>query len=431
MKTEMKVLLYLKKNEQSADDPCSVMGKITVKGESNSVAQFGSKLKVTPKLWNATSQRCTGKSHAAITVNREIESMLLLLRSRFNELTDAYKTVTALDVKNAFQGIASEQATLLSFFKEHNDEFALRVGVNRAYHTCYAYRNVRRLVTEFITTKYKVSDLTLRSLDYTFIEGFDLFLRVNKRQKPKTILMYITNLKTVVTKAVNKGIIDFNPFLAFSPEKQEHKHRHLTEDELTRLMSTTLDTPSLNFTRDMFLFSCFTGLAFCDMCKLSESEIKSDKDGNLWIETTRQKTGIPENVMLLPIAIQLMERYKASNKAGILFPMPSNKSTNADLKKIATQCSINRNLTFHMARHTFATQTCLRNGMPIETVCRAMGHVNISTTQLYATVTHEKIDQDISALSTNIAGKYTLQGVDTAPKYKSRPKRANANRESL
>lgn len=124
------------------------MGKITVKGESNSVAQFGSKLKVNPKLWNATSQRCTGKSHAAITVNREIESMLLLLRSRFNELTDAHKTVTALDVKNAFQGIASEQATLLSFFKEHNDEFALRVGVNQTLISrgiCFSFHASRGL----------------------------------------------------------------------------------------------------------------------------------------------------------------------------------------------------------------------------------------------------------------------------------------------
>lgn len=144
------------------------------------------------------------------------------------------------------------------------------------------------------------------------------------------------------------------------------------------------------------------------MCKLSESEIKRDKDGNLWIETTRQKTGIPENVMLLPIAIQLMERYKASNKAGILFPMPSNKNTNADLKKIATQCSINRNLTFRMARHTFATETCLSNGVPIETISKMLGHTSISTTQIYAEITNQKVGRDFKTLKQKTTDLYSL-----------------------
>lgn len=180
-------------------------------------------------------------------------------------------------------------------------------------------------------------------------------------------------------------------------------------------MNTTFDTPNRNFTRDMFVFSAMTGFCYCDMCKLTESDVRKDNDGNLWIETHRQKTGTPENVMLLDIAIKIMEKYKGLAEGGKLFPMLHNTSINPHLKKMAKQCGIERNLTFHMARHTFGSQVCLSQGVPIETVSQAMGHKNISTTQRYAKVTNEKIDRDVTALHLNIAEKYALKGIDAPP----------------
>ena len=187
MKTEMKVLLYLKRNEQNSDGLCPLMGKITVKGKTNSTAQFGCKIKVNPAIWNATSQRCTGKSRIAVRTNKEIEALLLLLLARFNELNDLSDIVSAQEVKNAFQGIASAQATLLKLFEEHNDQYALRVGVNRAANSYYQYQNTYRLLSVFIQTKYKVSDVSVKSLDMLFIENFNTFLKINQQQKVNTI----------------------------------------------------------------------------------------------------------------------------------------------------------------------------------------------------------------------------------------------------
>lgn len=426
MKTEMKVLLYLKRNEQSTEGLCPLMGKITVKGKTNSTAQFGCKIKVNPDLWNATSQRCTGKSRIAVKTNKEIEALLLLLLSRFNELKDLNETVLAEDVKNAFQGIASAQMTLLKLLAEHNEEYALRVGVNRAVNTYYQYKNTYRLLSKFIVFKYKVSDVSIKALDQLFIENFNAFLKVDERQQPKTIIGHINKLKYLGHLCVNKGIITINPFSGFSPEQPVMKQLYLTQDELNRLMNTTFDTPNRNFTRDMFLFSTFTGICYCDMCSLTSGNIVKDYNGRLWIETTRQKTGTPENVLLLDIAIELIDKYKGTAKDGKLFLMLLNTSINPHLKKIAKQCGITRNLTFHMARHTFGSQVCLSQGVPIETVSRAMGHKNISTTQRYAKVTHEKIDRDVTDLHINIGDKYSLCGIDAAP---SRILKDMSNRE--
>lgn len=415
MKTEMKVLLYLKKNEQTAGGLCPLMGKITVRGESNSTVQFACKIQVDAELWNARSQRCMGKSHVATTTNREIESLLVLLHTRFSELKDVRNFVTATDVKNVFQGIAAAQETLLKLFREHNDEYALRVGVNRAAGTYYHYKNVYRLVSQFIKFRYKVSDVTLKSLDCTFIENFDYYLRVDQRQKPNTIRGNMNCLKSVVYSAIHKGYLTVHPFSDFKVVKPEKKQLHLTSDEFSRLMNTTFDTPNRNFTRDMFLFSAFTGICYCDMRNLTEANVTKDRDGKLWIETHRQKTGTPENVMLLDIAVKIMEKYKGMAEGGKLFPMLSKESYNMHLKIMAKQCGIKRNLSYHMARHTFASLVCLSQGIPIETLSRAMGHKNITTTQRYAKVTTEKIDKDVTALHGNIEEKYSLDGIDAPP----------------
>ena len=415
MKTEMKVLLYLKKSEQDSDNLCPVMGKITVRGDKNTYVQFASKIKANPDLWNATSQRCTGKSRESVKINREIESLLLLIRLRFNELIDYNSNVTAQDVKNSFQGITAAQTTLLKVFQEHNEEYALRVGVNRAATTYYQYKNTYRLLSLFIEDKYKVSDVAVKSLDFSFIEAFNSWLRITEKQKPATILGHINRLKSITFTAIYRGIISVNPFEGFTPERPERKQLHLTSDEFSKLMNTTFDTPNRNFTRDIFLFASFTGLSYCDICKLSYNEIVRDNDGNLWIETNRKKTGTAENVMLMDIAVRIIEKYKGTAKDGKVFPMLLNTSINPHLKKMAKQCGIERNLTFHMSRHTFASLVCLQYGVPIETVSKAMGHKNITTTQRYAKVTHEKIDRDVTMLRDNFENKYTLQGIDAPP----------------
>lgn len=415
MKTEFKVLLYLKRNGQGKDGLCPLMGRIMVKGISNSVTQFGCKIRVDPKLWNATSQRCTGKSRAAAATNREIDRMMLLLQRRYNELVEIGDGITATQIRDAFQGMAEKQVTLLGLFREHNEEYALRVGVNRAVSTLYQYRHTFRFVEEFLKVRYRVSDIPFKALDESFVEAFELYLRIDRKFQPGTSIGHVQRLKHIAQIAVNRAVVPFSPFKDFSPMRPEQKQRYLTRDELDKLMGTTFDTPNRNFTRDMFLFSVFTGICHCDMCNLTEKNVTRDHEGNLWIETKRQKTGTPENVRLLDIAVRIMEKYRGMASDRRLFPMLRKENMNIHLKKMAAQCGINRNLSFHMARHSFASQICLSQGVPIETVSKAMGHKDISTTQRYAKVTDEKVDRDMTALRREITGKYTLSGIDLPP----------------
>ena len=249
------------------------------------------------------------------------------------------------------QGIVEKQVTLLGLFREHNEEYTQRIGVNRSVSTVYQYKHTYRFVADFLEKKYKVSDIPFKALDEHFMEAFELYLRIDLNFQPGTSIGHVQRLKHIAQIAVNRCIVPFSPFKDFSPVKPKQKQMYLTREELDRLMNTTFDTPNRNFTRDMFLFSVFTGICYCDMRNLTEKNVTRDSDGNLWIETRRQKTGTPENVRLLDIAVRIIEKYRGMDSGGKLFPMLTKESMNIHLKKMAVQCGITRNLSFHMARH--------------------------------------------------------------------------------
>ena len=411
----MKVLLYLKRNEQGENGLCPLMGRIQIKGRMNSTAQFSCKLKVNPKLWNATSQRCTGKSKIATFTNREIEKLLLLLRQRFNEFSEVKNTFTAEELKVAFQGIAAAQDTLMGLFSEHNNDYSMRVGVNRTKTTYYQYCNTYRILTDFLLSKYKVTDMPIKQIDEAFIENFDLYQRLDLKYKPLTIRGHLDRLKFIMKIAVYKGIIPFSPFKGYQGQRRTFKQRYLTKEELDKFIGTTFDTPNRNFTRDMFTFSVFTGICYCDMRELTEANIVKDEDGTMWIRTERQKTGTPEVVRLLELPLSIIEKYRGMAPDGKLFPMLTKESMNRHLKKMAEMCGIRADVSLHDARHTFASIVCLSQGIPIETLSKVMGHKHVATTQLYAKVTQDKIDADMSDLDFNIEGKFSLKGIDSAP----------------
>lgn len=415
MKTEMKVLLYIKRSEKDKDGLSPLMGRIAVRGKNNSIAQFSCKFKVDVRLWNATAQRCTGKSKMAVMANREIERTLLLLHQRFNELKDIREVVSAEEVKNAYQGLAEAQDTFMKLFAEHNEEYALRVGVNRSATSYYHYTNTYRHLATFLKDKYRLSDMPIKQLDENFIEDFDIYMRTVKRFMPKTILGHVNRLKSVMMLAVFRGIIPFSPFKGYRPQKPEFKQMYLTEEELAKFANMTYDTPNRNFTRDMFLFSCWTGICYCDMRALTEKNLVKAEDGSLWIHTERLKTGTPECVRLMEIPLAILEKYKGMDANGKLLPMLTKESMNIHLKKMAVMCGINRPISFHQARHTFGSIICLSQGIPIETVSKIMGHKHIKTTQRYAKVTQDKIDRDVDKLNEAIGGKFSLFGIDAAP----------------
>ena len=439
MKTEMKVLLYLKRNGQNEQGLCPLMGRISIKGRYNSTAQFSCKVKINPKLWNATSQRCTGKSKLAIGTNREIEKMLLLIRYRFDELVEDDRKFTAEDLKNAFQGIASVQMTLLRLFRIHNEDFALRVGVNRAVSSYYQYTLCYRRLEEFIKTEKHVSDIPLKQLDMNFIEDYDLYLKRERKYNPATKIGHLKALNKLMNMAVCRGLIPSNPFKGFKTQKPEQKKRYLELDELKKIMTVELEKPNCILTRDLFVFSAFTGICYCDLCNLKESNLVQMADGTCWINTHRQKTGTPENVRLMDIPLSIIMKYKGMASDGKLFPMPCDGSIRIHLRRIAEKCGFDFYFSFHQARHTFGTTICLGNGIPIETVSKIMGHRNINMTQHYAKVTEKKIADDVSGLGPCLDSKYALNGIALPPSHilkdmsrrKPRPRRKQTAESTL
>ena len=411
MNNELKVSFYLKregKTERTETNPDAVypiVGKIII---GNTIAQFGSKLKIEERLWNVKSGRAIGKSRVAVELNREINKINLSIHAHYRDILKRTGKVTAIEVKNAFQGIATAQKTLLILFGEMMEDFKGRIGIDRAQSTYKQYEVLYKQLKQFLREEYHVEDIPLTELDLPFIEALNLFFRVKRKMNPNTVKARIIKLNKVIRLALHRNIITRPPFEGFELEKTELKNKSLTNNELNLLMKTPLKSGTQRFIRDMFLFSTFTGLAYADLHKLSWKDIITEDDGSLWISANRQKSHTEFNVKLLNIPIQIMEYYKGLAPDGKVFPPMSLGQINVGLKRIARNCGINRALSFHQARYTFASQICLSQGVPIESVSRMLGHKHIQTTQRYARLNYEKISNDMQQLSARLSTKFNF-----------------------
>jgi integrase len=409
MNENFKVSFYIKRERRNGknvgDNPAyPIVGKIII---GRSIAQFSTKLKVEERLWHVKSGRAIGKSHVATELNREINRVNLLIHSHYSEILKRTGEVTALEVKNAFQGIASTQKTLMILFEEIMRDFRSRIGVDRAASTYIQHEVLYRQLRQFLREKYHVEDIPLTGLDLPFIEALDYYFRVNRRMKPGTVQARIVLFKKIIKQALRRNLITYSPFGDFQLEKPEVRDRSLTAAELDKLMTTPLKYATQSFVRDLFVFSTFTGISYADVKKLTWKDVITEDDGSLWISTERQKTKTTFNVKLLSIPIQIMEYYKGLASDGKVFPSISLGQVNVALKRVARKCNIDRSLSFHQSRYTFASQICLSQGVPIESVSRMMGHTNIATTQRYARVNNEKIIRDMKQLSIKIENKFS------------------------
>jgi len=394
-------MFYLKKNQAKEDNQCLIMARLSI---CNSETVFSTKMCVPVSLWS--SGRATGKSGTAVEINRRLDEIRASALSHYRELSAVRENTTAEQVKNLLLGMASGQETLLAYFRKHNENFDKRVGVNRKIGTAKSYWNAFDHVTAFLKSKYKLSDIPFTALDRSFIDKFDLYLRVNCGLAPGTIVLLTTRLGTIIKNAIAEGIITTHPFAGYEAPYPERKQKYLTQQELKALMTTPLAKPHHYLIRDLFLFSCYTGIPYSDMCKLTEDELELAADGELWIKTSRVKTGMDYDLPLLDIPLQILERYRGIADGRRLLPMYSNSELNRELKTIARTCGVNRRVTFHVARHTYASEITLSQGVPIETVSRMLGHGQIKTTQIYAKITNDKIDEDMKALDNRISGKF-------------------------
>ena len=390
-------------NKSDSAGRCPVMGRLTI-GVSECV--FSAKMLTPRSLW--MSDRTKGKSAEAVEINRRLDELQASALAIYREQSAIREQVTAEEVKCLLLGMAYGQETLLDYFHSYIEHFEQRVGVNRTIKSARTYCNTYEHVARFLSERLRLSDVPFSALDRSFVDKFDLYLRTERRLAPNTIVLYMSRLHTVINKAITAGIITADPFAGYEPPRPERRRRYLTREELQRLMTTPLSVPRLYLVRDLFLFSCYTGISYGDMCRLTAANLEMADDETTWIKAAREKTNVEFEIPLLDLPLHIIDKYRDTAPDGKLLPMYGNSELNKGLKHLAAACGIDRKLTFHMARHTYATEITLSHGVPMETVSRMLGHSRVDTTQIYAQVTDNKIGTDTQSLDERIAERFTI-----------------------
>ena len=389
-RSTFKVLFYVNGSKER-NGIVPIMGRVTING---SVAQFSCKQTIPKTLWDAKGNRAKGKSIEARDINHALDNIKAQIIKHYQRISDREAYVTAEMVRNAYQGIGCEYETLLGAFDKDNATFQKRVGTDRVKGTYMARVRARNHVAAFIKANYKRSDLSMLELTPDFIKEFAVFLSTDRGLQNGSIWTNCMWLKGVVMRAHFNGLIPRNPFAQFHISPNIKEREYLTEEELKTLMTHEFADAKLSYIRDIFVFASFTALSFVDVKELTTDDIV-EVNGEKWILSKRHKTKVPFQVKLLDIPLQIIKRYEEFQTDKTVFPNLNYWSICKPLKKMIKECGITKDISFHCARHGFAT-LALSKGMPIESVSRVLGHTNIVTTQLYAKITTQKIDHDLT-----------------------------------
>ena len=395
MKSTFKVLFYLKKGSEKKNGEVMIMARITIDGK---LCQFSTKQSILPENWNIAAGKAKGKD--AGRINALLEDIKASLNNIYHEQQRRDNYVTAEKVKNEFLGHSEKHETVLNLFKKHNDDVKQLVGISKTIATYRKYEVTRRHLAEFIQSKYNISDIAINEITPMFITDFELYLRTTCKCSYNTTAKFMQFFKRIILIARNNGILIGDPFANYKIRLEKVDRGYLTEDEIKIILKKKMVSERLENVRDLFIFSCFTGLAFSDIHGLRKEHIVEDSNGVRWIRKGRQKTKIMCNIPLMEVPLKILEKYSTNEycrKHGVLFPVLCNQKMNACLKELADICGIKKTLTTHVARHTFAT-FALANGVSIESVAKMLGHTNVQMTRHYARVLDRTVIREMSQI---------------------------------
>jgi integrase len=405
MKHKIAQMFCLKNSRKTKRNLTPIYLRITINGERYEEAIHR---QVEISEWSKISGRMKGKSSIAEKINTYLDAIRTRVFDLEREMVFAGESITYESFRNKWSGVGESPKLILQLFEAHNEEVAQLVGKDFSAGTLKRYKTSLRHTRNFIQWKYKVNDMDIKKLNYEFITSYAFWFKTVRDCNHNTTMKYLTNFKKIVFICIKNNWLDKDPFFGFKFTKVEVERPFLTEQEISRIAAKVFKIERLEYVRDIFLFCCYTGLAYVDVQKLKRDEINVGIDGEKWIFANRQKTDEPLKIPLLPFAVNVVKKYREHEGCIIknrVLPVFSNQKMNAYLKEIADVCGIHKNLTFHVARHTFATTVTLNNDVPIETVSKLLGHKNLRTTQHYAKILDLKVSRDMQSLKQKLSDK--------------------------
>lgn len=398
MKTKITLHFYAKKTKANVAGLLPIYIRLTVDGER---LEFSSKKFIEKSKWSDDLSKMKGSSEEARSINNYLDSVK-------SQIIDIQMTLThkkeALNIENFRKRLFDEtdsQRMFLPIYRDHNNRIESLLGNGYAPGTLERFKISLKHVEEFLIWKFNIKDIAIDKIDFALITDFEFYLRSEKSCSNNTAVKYVRNFRKIIKICLSNDWLEKDPFVKYDGKMKEVETEFLTEEEIQSIYSRKFRTPRLELVRDIFIFCCFTGLAYVDVKGLKPDHIGIGIDGQKWIFKNRQKTDTKSKIPLLPIPEELIKKYsthpKCINEDRVL-PVLSNQKMNGYLKEIGDLCEITKEITFHMARHTFATSVTLSNGVPIESVSKMLGHKNIQTTQHYARVLDKKVSEDMLIL---------------------------------
>lgn len=390
---------FLKKPRNYVDGPKFIYMRITVNNSITKEASVGRMCE--PKDWISSVNRAKGTSESARTLNSYLDAIDRQIEQIHTNQKKMSFEISAEAIMNTYLGKEEHPKSLMKIFADHNQKMELSIGKGFKANTLKGYKTSVIHLTDYLQKDYRARDIDVKKIDHAFIIGYEFYLRTEKEISAISVAKYMKHFRKIVNLCLAHRWIEHNPFVFYKNKAKAKDKEFISREELSKITKKEFGIERLDRVKDIFLFSCYTGLSYSDVKKLTRSEIKKGNDGKLWIFTNREKNEIASNIPLLPIPKKLMDKYHDHPDCkikGLVLPVLSNQKMNSYLKEIADQCGITGKLTFHIARHTFATTVTLSNNVPIETVSKMLGHKDLKTTQHYAKVLDIKVSKDMMNL---------------------------------
>ncbi|MFN8208103.1 MAG: site-specific integrase [Bacteroidales bacterium] len=397
-------LFYIRRTKLLNNGEAPIYLRITVNGARTDLAIFRS---IHPDLWDSGKGRAKGNTRDIRELNAYLDEYMSRLIECKRQLENDYRPVTAESLKNRLLGNDEVNFGILQVFKDHNTKLEKLGDKEVAEGTIERYLTAYKHLENFILWQYKKSDVLLRDINYSFIKNFEFYLKSERNCCHNTTVKYIKNVKKIIRIAMANNWIKQDPFRDIKYRFEDVDTVYLDENDLQLLINKPIAIPRIDQIRDIFLFCCFTGLAFSDVKALKKENLVKGIDGKMWIQKRRTKTNIMSNIPLLDLPAKLMEKYANHDRVkhgDAILPVPSNQKMNAYLKEITDLCGINKKLTTHSARHTFATTVTLANHVSMESVSKMLGHTSLDMTRKYARIADRLISDDMNKLK----GKYNF-----------------------